>query len=279
MGFELGKKQKLIVGKIVDFGVYLVNEKGAEDKVLLPSKQVPDGAKLGDEIEAFIYRDSSDRLIATTNTPLLTLGEVARLEVAQTTKVGAFLNWGLEKDLFLPFKEQTRRVAVGESVLVALYVDKSSRLCATMKVYPYLKSDSKYGKDDRVSGEVYEISKNFGAFVAVDDKYSALIPKKELFGSVNVGDRVIARVVSVKEDGKINLSIREKAYLAIDDDAERIMEVIESFDGVLPFTDKASPETINRETGMSKNEFKRAVGRLYKERRILIEEKCIRKVQ
>ena len=275
---ELGRIQALKVVKKVDFGVYLADEEAPSNKVLLPIKQVRKGTEIGDEIEVFIYRDSKDRLIATTNMPKLTLGGVARLKVVQNAKIGAFLDWGLEKDLLLPFKEQTKKLREGEDCLVALYIDKSDRLCATMKIYPYLRKDSDYNKDDRITGVVYEISDNFGAFVAVDDIYSGLIPKNELYGNIHTGDVVTARVTEVKEDGKLSLSVREKAYLQIGQDAEKIMQLIDSYDGVLPFSDKASPETIKRETQMSKNEFKRAVGHLLKEKKISIGEKSIRRI-
>lgn len=275
---KLGEKQVLEVVKKVEFGVYLAAPDGdIQEKVLLPVKQVPDGTGIGTKLEVFLYRDSKDRIIATTATPLLEMGKVARLKVAEVAKIGAFLDWGLEKDLLLPFKQQTYRVKAGDTPLVSLYIDKSNRLCATMNVYPYLRQDSPYEKDARVSGQVYEISDNFGAFVAVDDLYSGLIPKKELYGEIKPGDMVDARVTEVKEDGKLNLSIREKAYLQIGEDAEKIMELIESYDGVLPFTEKASPDVIRRETDMSKNEFKRAVGNLLKNGRIEIKEGIIRK--
>ncbi len=266
---RLGEKQKLSVIKKVDFGVYLAEE-GAEEKVLLPIKQVPEGTEIGSEIEVFIYKDSDDRLIATTKEPKIMLGDVRVLRVKETSKIGAFMDWGLEKDVLLPFREQTRKVKAGENVLCALYVDKSSRLAVTMNVYPYLRSDSPYSKDDKVIGTVYELSDNFGAFVAVDDIYSGLIPKKELFGDIKIGDSVNARITSVKEDGRLNLSVREKAYLQMDSDAEKLMKMIEEGGGKLPFTDKASPELIRNKTQMSKNEFKRAVGRLLKEGRITI---------
>lgn len=273
---ELGKIQELKVVKQVDFGVYL-GEEASEERVLLPQKQVPEGVQIGDEMEVFLYRDSEDRLIATTAKPKLTLGGTAKLIVKEVARIGAFLDWGLEKDLLLPFKEQTRRVSAGEECLAALYIDKSDRLCATMNVYPYLKNNSGYKKDDRVSGTVYEISPNFGAFVAVDDQYSGLIPKRELYGNVSIGDTVNARVTAVKEDGKLDLSIREKAYLQIAGDAEKVMQAIDSFGGALPFNDKASPEVIRREMQMSKNEFKRAVGNLLKAGKITITEKAIRR--
>ncbi len=267
---KLGQKQILKVVKKVEFGVYLSEDGSDKDKVLLPRKQVPEGAAQGSEIEVFIYRDSDDRLIATTSVPKIMLGDVRRLKVKDVGRIGAFLDWGLEKDILLPFREQTRKVEKGEEVLCALYVDKSSRLCVTMNVYKYLRSDSPYGKDDRVIGTVYEISDNFGAFVAVDDIYSGLIAKKELYGNIKIGDSVSARVVSVREDGRLNLSLREKAYLQMDTDAEKVLGMLEDSKGVLPFTDKASPELIRERTGMSKNEFKRAVGRLLKENRIEI---------
>lgn len=268
---KLGEKQVLKVIKKVEFGVYLAADGAdADEKVLLPAKQVPEGATVGSEIEVFLYRDSKDRMIATTNEPLLEMGKVARLRVAEVAKIGAFLDWGLEKDLLLPFKQQTYRVKAGDTPLVSLYIDKSNRLCATMNVYPNLRQDSPYEKDARVTGQVYEVSDNFGAFVAVDDLYSGLIPKKEVYGEIKPGDIVSARVTEVKEDGKLSLSIREKAYLQIGSDAEKVMEIIEGYDGVLPFTEKASPEVIRRETQMSKNEFKRAVGNLLKNGKIEI---------
>lgn len=275
---ELGKKQKLKAVKKVDFGMYLaaVDDEKGEERVLLPAKQVPPTLAIGDEINVFLYKDSSDRLIATVNEVLISLGEIARLRVSGVTKIGAFLDWGLEKELLLPFREQTYRVKEGEEVLVALYVDKTSRLCATMKLYPYLKTTQIYTKDDKVDGTLYEISENFGAFVAVDDKYQGLIPAKEFTQKVPVGSRISARVTSVHGDGKVNLSLREKAYLQIVEDAKEVLKVIESFDGVLPFNDKASPEVIKRELGMSKNEFKRAVGNLLKSGLIEITEKSIR---
>lgn len=276
---RLGEKQVLTVVKKVEFGVYLAEEAGSEDKVLLPIKQVPKTLEVGDEIEVFLYRDSSDRLIATTNMPKLLLHQVAVLTVAQVGKVGAFLEWGLEKDLLLPFKQQTKRVRPGEEVLVALYIDKSNRLCATMNVYPYLRQDSPYEKDAKVQGRVYEISERFGAFVAVQDMFSALIPQKELVGNVAVGDWIEGRVLEVKEDGKLTLSIREKAYLQIETDAEKLLALFDSFEWSLPFTDKAAPEVIARETGMSKNQFKRAIGNLLKNGYIEIGEKSIRRIK
>ncbi|MBD9150998.1 MAG: S1 RNA-binding domain-containing protein [Lachnospiraceae bacterium] len=277
---QLGRKQELVVVKTVDFGVYLGEDQnaGMDERVLLPKKQVPENCNIGDKIEVFLYKDSRDRLIATVNIPKLMVGEVGFLKVSQVTKIGAFLDWGLEKDILLPYKEQTRKVREGEEVLAALYIDKSSRLAATMNVYEYLRKDSEYKKDDIVTGMIYQTSDNFGVFVAVDNIYSALIPKKEVVGELRIGDTVQARVTGVKPDGKLDLSIREKAYLQIEKDAVKILQIIDSFDGVLPFTDRANPEVIKRETQMSKNEFKRAIGNLLKNGKIEIKENCIRRI-
>lgn len=267
---ELGKKQELYIVKQVDFGVYLGESRTAGEKetVLLPKKKVPAGAEEGDRLTVFIYKDSSDRLIATTDEPKILLGQTAVLKVAQVTKIGAFLDWGLEKDLFLPYKEQTKRLHEGEEVLVALYIDKSSRLCATMKVYHYLSTDSPYGKNDTVTGVIYEISQNFGVFVAVDYKYSAMIPRQEAQGNYKPGVELTCRVTEVREDGKLTLSAKKKAYMQIHEDAQSVYEIIQDFDGVLPFDDKAEPQLIQREFGLSKNAFKRAVGHLLKEKKI-----------
>ena len=269
---KLGEKQVLMMEKDVDFGVYLGTE---SEHVLLPKKQVPRGLEPGDPVEVFLYKDSRDRLIATTNEPKLTLGGLAILEVIDTGKNGAFLDWGLEKDLFLPFREQTTPVKKGDSILVSLYIDKSARLCATMKVYEKLSCDSPYQKDDMVEGIVYELSDRFGVFVAVDGKYSALIPKREVYHTYRVGETIRARVAAVKDNGKIDLSVREKAFIQMDVDAAKLVEYMEKNGGRIPFTDKASPETIRGEFEMSKNEFKRAVGRLLKEKKIEIREKDI----
>lgn len=266
---RLGEKQVLTVVRIVDFGVYLGSD---EERVLLPKKQVPEGIEVGDPVEVFLYKDSSDRMIATTKEPKITVGELAVLEVADVGRIGAFLDWGLEKDLLLPFKEQTVKVEKGDRCLVSLYVDKSGRLCATMKVYPLLKTDSPYKKNDMVRGTVYEISREFGVFVAVDDRYSALIPRREVYGRMFIGQEVEARVTAVKADGKLDLSVRGRIPEQMDADAQQIMERIEKNGGFLPFTDKADPQRIKAEFGMSKAAFKRAVGRLLKQGKITIDE-------
>lgn len=272
---ELGKKQCLNVVKVTDFGVYLGSE---EEKILLPKKQVPQETQIGDALTVFVYRDSSDRLIATTNEPKLQLGQIALLKVIEVGKIGAFLDWGLEKDLLLPFKEQTVKVKQSEECLVALYVDKSMRLCATMRIYDYLKIGSPYVKDSYVNGRIFEINPEYGAFVAVDNQYYGMIPKTEMFGDLKIGDQVDARVSKVREDGKLQLSIKQKAYIQMDEDSRLVYQKIELNNGKLPFSDKADPEIIKQQFNMSKNAFKRAVGKLLKEGKIVIHEDSIEKI-
>ena len=276
---ELGEYQRLIIVKRTDFGVYLAEEMDDEDKVLLPIKQVPEEAQIGDTLKVFIYRDSDDRLIATTNIPKLTLGELGVLKVNDVTNIGAFLDWGLERDLFLPFKEQTERVKQGNEYLVTLYIDKSNRLAATMKVYKYLKIAGDYESDDEVTGIVYEVNENIGVFIAINNEYHGLVPAKEVHERISVGDIVKGRVTSVREDGKINISLHQKAYIQMDEDGEKVLSVIEEYDGILPYNDKASPEVIYRDFQMSKAAFKRAVGRLFKERKVEITSNSIKIVK
>lgn len=267
---KVGIKQELVVINKVEFGIYLADKEGAEEKVLLPRKQVPEGIKPGDKITVFLYKDSRDRLIATVNEPKMTLGEVAKCRVIETGKIGAFLDWGLEKDLLLPFKEMTAHVEAEDEILVALYTDKSGRLCATMKLYHYLGTGYECQKGDWVEGTVYEISDNFGAFVAIEDKYQGLIPKKEVGKNIKVGQHVRARVTAVKNDGKIDLSMNEVSHIQMSIDADRVMKRLQTEGGKLPFNDKASPEIIREEMDMSKNEFKKAVGNLLKAGKIEI---------
>lgn len=290
---KLGKIQELEIVKTTDNGVYLADpaeiraanaaaEKGPEDldidRVLLPKNQAPKQPTLGTRLTVFLYKDSEDRPIATTTIPPLTLGALAVLPVTEVSTIGAFLSWGLAKDLLLPFKEQTYRASQGDPVLVALYIDKSQRLCATTKVYNYLRTDSPYKANDKVIGTVYEIIDAFGAFVAVDNRYSALVPKQELFTSLKPGDSIEARVSMVHEDGKLTLSLREQVHLQLDVDAKEVYRKLTEAGGFLPYHDKSDPEIIKRVFSLSKNAFKRAIGHLMKEGLITISSVGIRVV-
>ncbi|GAA0178651.1 S1-like domain-containing RNA-binding protein [Clostridium sediminicola] len=269
---EIGKKQKMTITYFKDFGAFLdggTEEK--EDNILLPKNQLTDDLKEGDEVEVFIYKDSEDRLIATREMPYIQVEEIAQLQVKEITRIGAFLDMGLKKDLFLPYKEQKYSVQAGDKLLVAMYVDKTSRLSATMFLENFLRSDSEYKVDDMVKGIVYSVNPTLGALVAVDNKYRALIQDIQFAGKIKVGEKVEARVVRITEEGNLDLSFRKVAYKQMDDDAAYILEVMENiYNGNMPLNDKSKPEEIKSRLKMSKNAFKRAVGRLLKEGKIEI---------
>lgn len=276
---ELGKIQKLKIIRKTKVGAFLNTEFGSDEyDVLLPMNQVPQDIEIDDEIEVFVYKDSEDRMIATTRNPKITIGKLAMLKVIDHSRVGAFLDWGLDKDLLLPFKEQTRNVSIGGEYLVGLYIDKSNRLCGTMDIQKLLRDASPYKVNDRVNGTIYRINEDLGAFVAVEDKYNGLIPNKELYGAYKYGDKVEVRIKKVREDGKLELSLRKEAFNEIDDDAKKILDKLILKGGFLALNDNSQPEEIKSMFDMSKGAFKRAIGRLYKERKIKITDKGIEMV-
>lgn len=270
---ELGKMQTLEAVRETQNGVYLNTQKGFEkNDILLPRNQVPEDLEIGDKIEVFVYKDSEDRIIATTKRPKLTIGELAALRVVEVNRIGAFMDWGLDKDLLLPYAEQTIKAEKGSTYLVGLYVDNSERLCATMKVYDLLSTDAPYKVNDVVNGTVYNINREFGAFFAIENKYHGMIPNRELYGDIKIGDTAEVRITKVREDGKLELSPRKKAYRQMEDDTNIIMDRLKANGGSLQLNDSSSPEKIKSELNMSKAAFKRAVGRLMKEGAVKITE-------
>ncbi len=269
---KLGELQELEVAKKVDIGVYLKSEDNEkpEDRVLLPIKQVPSDTKIGDKINVFIYRDSNDRIIATVKRPKITMGEIASLKVVEMSRIGAFLNWGLEKDLFLPFKEQIGDIKLNGEYMVGLYIDKSDRLCATMNLFKVLRTDSPYKVNDNVKGTIFSLKRGLGAMVAVDGKYLGLIHEGEIVKPLHSGQLVEVRVSNIKEDGKLDLSLKDAPRLQIDKDGEKVLRILIKNKGTLSLNDDSSPEEINRILGMSKSSFKKAAGRLMKKKVIIM---------
>ena len=279
--YNLGEFQKLVIKRFKTNGAYIgiSDIKNEKMDILLPKKEVLETDMVGDEIEVFIYKDNQSRLVATRKKPKITIGKLEALEVTDNSKIGAFMDWGLEKELFLPFKEQTIKLEKGKKYLVALYVDKSERLCATMKVREYLTSDSDYKEGDWVEGIVYSTHKDYGAFVAVDKKYDAMIENKDIMGVLEFGEPINFRISKIKKDGRLNLVLKNVSHLEINDNAEDLYKILLKNDGFMSVNDKTDPESIKELFGISKSAFKKAVGRLLKMNRIKFEDNGIRIVK
>jgi len=274
---ETGKIQTLKINRITAIGAFLYDGTDEKNVVLLPEKEVPKSARPNDDIEVFVYRDSKDRIISTTRRPKILLGEFGHLKVADITKVGAFMEWGLEKDLLLPYNEQTTKIQKGRDYLVYLYLDKSDRLCATMKIYPLLKVGSDHKIGEWVEGYVYQINPELGAFVAVENLYHGLILMKDADVDIQCGDKVNARISEIRNDGKLILTPNRQAYKEIPKDAILILTKMNENQGLLPYNDHTNPHIIKKELNMSKSSFKRAVGKLLKEKKVRITERGIEK--
>lgn len=279
--YNLGEFQTLVIKRFKTSGAYLGFKEIKNDSldILLPKKEVLETDKVGDEIKVFIYKDNQARLVCTRKEPKISMGRLETLEVTDISKIGAFLDWGLDKELFLPFKEQNMKLEKGRKYLVALYIDKSERLCATMKIRDYLSSDSKYKENDWVTGIVYSINKEYGAFVAVDGKYDSMIEKKDIVGVLEVGEPMQFRVSKIKKDGRLNLVLKNISYLEIDDNSKFIYDKLLNSGGFLNVNDKTDPEIIKNEYKMSKSSFKKAIGRLLKQNKIKFEKNGIRLIE
>ena len=242
-------------------------------EVLLPFSEQIGRPKTGEMVTVHFYDDKGGRLACTMRTPYLKEGEVGILKVAQVTRIGAFLDNGVPKQVLLPFKEQIKTPSEGDEVLVWLYTDKSGRQAASMRVYGHLSKNSPYKEDDRVKGFVYEINPKLGIFVAVDNKYYGLVPLNETFKEYSYGDELEARVAKVREDGKLDLLVRDKLYKTVNEDADVILYELKRNNGFLPYGDRADAEFIEETYAMSKNQFKRALGHLYKNHIVDIDRK------
>ncbi len=266
---KIGKRQKMRINNISSIGAYLDAGTGdTADNILLPNNELEDmEVEAGDELNVFIYRDSEDRLIATLKQTKAVIGTMAKLEVVDVTPIGAFLDWGLEKDLLLPKGQEEGVIRKGETHLVGIYEDNKGRVSATMNIYKFLLPTFNFEENDKVTGTVYRIEPEIGVFVAVEDRYFGLIPKSECFREHKVGETVEGRVMRVREDGKLDLSLRELKIQQMDKDAELILKKMK--DGSFNLTDKSSPDEIKKALGMSKKAFKRAMGTLYKNKLVV----------
>jgi len=272
MEIQPGKYNTLRVVKQLDFGIYL--DGGEMGEILMPTKWIPAGTQPEDMIEAFIYFDSSDRPIATTTRPKATVGEFAWLKVKVVDRIGAFLDWGLDKDLLVPFKEQNARMEEGRSYLVYLYVDlRSNRIAASARLEKYLDIEpAKYEKGEEVDLIIWTRSE-MGYKAIVDGKHLGLLYFNELFQDIKPGQKVKGYIGQVRPDGKIDLKLQKSGYEnVVDDFSAIILDVIKEHDGFLPLTDKSDADEIYKKLKMSKKNFKKAIGALYKQRLILLGE-------
>ncbi len=272
---QLGKYNRLEVVKEVDFGVYL--DGGENGEILLPTRYVPEGCKPGDILNVFIYLDMEERLIATTLEPYAQVGEFACLEVAWVNQFGAFLNWGLMKDLFVPFREQKKKMIKGNKYIVHVHLDEESyRIVASAKVEKFLsKEKATYQRGEEVDILVWQKT-DLGYKVIVDNMYSGMIFNNEIFCEVQTGTKMKAYVKQVREDGKIDIQLQLGGVRKIEDFSDILLEYIKENGGKSDINDKTDAETIYQTFGVSKKTFKKAVGDLYKKRLIVIEEKSIR---
>lgn len=268
---KVGKRQKMIINNFSSKGAYLDAGTGdSKDNILLPNNEIEGKSfDIGDELDVLIYRDSEDRLVATLRKTELTVGTLGRLRVVDLNKkLGYFLDWGLKKELLLPFSQVVGDISIGDEVLVGIYEDRKGRLSATMKIYNYLMGSKDYKKNDFVQGTVYNINDDIGVFVAVDDRYFGLIPKSECFKEFSIGESIEARVIRVRDDGKLDLAVRDILSVQLEKDADMIYSKMKILKSHFRFNDNTDPEVIKEYFGISKKAFKRGIGRLLKMEKI-----------
>ena len=270
---QVGEYNELEVVKELDFGIYF---REGDVEILMPTKWVPQGTKIGDTLNVFVFRDSDDRLIATTVKPMATADTFAFLEAKQVNEVGAFLDWGMDKDLFVPFREQAQKMQAGKSYVVFVYVDEETdRLVASSKLSRFIiREDVDVQEGDIVDLLIYSES-DLGFNAIVNDLYSGLIYKNEIYEAIRVGDKMQGFVKRVREDEKIDLSLQKSGYELVDDVKWRILKLIKEENGLLALNDNSTPEEIKAKLQISKKAFKKAVGALYRERLVKLTDKGV----
>lgn len=274
---KVGAYNELEVLKQVDFGVYV----GMEDiEILIPSKWVPEGTRIGDLLNVFVFRDSSDRLIATTIKPFAIADTFAFLEVKQVNNVGAFLDWGMDKDLLVPFHEQATPMAEGYSYVVFVYLDeKTNRLIASSKLSKFIEKENITLQPGDVVDLLVYSQTALGYNAIINNLYSGLIYKNEVFEAIRIGDQLRGHIKNVREDNKIDLSLQKSGFELVDDIKWKILNILKSGDGFLALNDDSSPEEIKAKLQISKKAFKKAVGALYKERLVTLTDKGVQLIK
>ncbi|KAA3614950.1 MAG: GntR family transcriptional regulator [Calditrichaeota bacterium] len=267
---ELGKYNLLTAARETENGVYLEDQQGRE--VLLPNKYVTDDLKIGDEIDVFIFNDSEDRLTATTAKPKILLNEFAYLPVKEVTKFGAFLDWGLEKDLFVPFKEQPTKMVMGKKYVVYLYLDQQTdRLVASANFNRFLEKDDVFvEKGEKVDLLILDATE-LGVNVIINNMHRGLIFNNDIFQIIKTGDKVEGFIKNIRPDNKIDVTLQKPGFGNVEPNAQKILEKLQNNNGFLSLTDKSDPAEITAILEMSKKTFKKAVGTLYKKKLIRLE--------
>ncbi|EJX10488.1 RNA-binding S1 domain-containing protein [gut metagenome] len=274
MSIKLGKFNQLEVVKKVDFGIYL--DGGEEGEVLLPTRYVPEDCAVGDILNVFLYLDMEERLIATTLVPYMQVGEFAYLEVVWVNQYGAFLNWGLMKDLFVPFREQKTKMQIGRKYMIHAHLDDESyRIVASAKVERYLsKEKPEYAAGDEVNILVWQKT-DLGFKSIIDNKYSGLLYENEIFTPLSAGMQLRAYVKQVREDGKVDLMLQKPGFAKVGDFSKMLLDYLREQGGRIALTDKSPAEEIYEVFGVSKKTFKKGVGDLYKKRLISLQDNAI----
>ena len=270
---KIGEYNELEVIKQLDFGIYL---KADNEEILMPAKWVPNGTKIGDMLNVFLFLDSEDRLIATTIKPLATANSFAFLEVKQVNDFGAFMNWGMDKDLLVPFREQNGKMIEGNSYVVFVFVDEmTNRMVGSARLNRFIEpATDDVRENDLVDLLIYsETPLGFNAII--NNRFSGLIYKNEIYESIRVGDKVKGFIKTIREDGKIDLRLQKSGYELVDDVKWRILNLLKDSNGLLPLNDDSTPEEIKAKLQISKKAFKKAIGALYKERLIKLTPKGI----
>lgn len=274
---ELGKYNKLTAARYTSVGLFLEDEN--EESVLLPMKWVPKDVTEGDELEVFVYLDSEERPIATTMKPAAQVGEFAYLQVKQTTRLGAFLDWGLQKDLFVPFIEQEGRMQANHWYTVYVYIDPlTDRITASARIDNRVETENIDLKPNQEVDLLVASQSPLGYNVIIDQKYLGLVYENEVFKNLKLGDRPKGYIKQIREDNKIDVSLQKQGYANVESNAQLILDKLKNTEGFLSLNDKSSPEEISSELEMSKKTFKKAIGGLYKQKLISIENDGIRLV-
>lgn len=274
---QVGKWNKLEVVKKVDFGLYL--DGGNKDEILLPKRYVPHGADAGDTVEVFVYHDNEGRLIATTDQPYGEVGDILGMEVASTTTAGAFLKWGIMKDVFIAKSQQVSRMITGERYIVHLYIDeKTGRVTATEKFNALLDNDVLTVKELEEVDLMIWRETDIGYAVIINNRHTGVLHFSDIFRDFSIGDKMKGFIKTIRPENKIDVALGERGYKRVENEGEKILRLLNEHDGYMPFHDKSDPEEIYETFGMSKKTFKMTIGGLYKQGKIELTKTGIRKI-